>query len=121
MNIIPSASCSSCMIHAETQEHFLFECFVSKNFWFNVFELWKTKCNLLSQALINCKTITFGVCNEIPHNRNIAFNIIILLGKAYLWNAKQNNLNVSSSIFVSYIRNTVSCYRQNVEVETILK
>ena len=118
MNIVPSHSCSFCMLYCETQEHLLFGCFVSKNFWFDVNTLWKSKCNSSSQIDLSYKT--FGVLSKKTNTLNTALNIIILIGKAYLWQAKQKSTRVHISLFVTFLKNMITCYKQNTDVKLIL-
>ena len=95
-----SPNCESCMMYPETIEHLFFECFIVKNFWFKLIELYSCFINL--EISLSCKDVILMYDNG---NEFVSTNIntLILYGKSFIYNCKMKNRNVNIDSFAKYV------------------
>jgi len=103
MKKINSPLCLYCMMYEDNLEHALYECFVVKNFWFEVFNVW----NNITEELIdvNLYNVTFGFFNsENEDDKRILLNTLLLFGKQYIFQQKLNHCFLSLNNFKEFLR-----------------
>ena len=89
INKIESPACTHCHMYPETIEHLFYDCFIIKNFWFNLFELWNG--NFHKNIHIEKFHVTFGLENDEDCNFDME-NIFILYVKNIFINARWKKL-----------------------------
>ena len=55
---IASQACCLCEMHVKTIAHLFYECFITKEFWFNLIEVWNGSHT--RRLKINCKSVLVG-------------------------------------------------------------
>ena len=100
MNKIASPNCSFCKMEQESIEHLFYECAIVKMFWRQVF----AKCNqCINRGIMvsDLKIVMFGLYkNEtLTEAESAAFNLVILLGKSFIWCCKQSGIKVNTVNF----------------------
>ena len=94
MNKINSPLCLYCNLCVDSIEHAVFECFVIKNFWFDVIDVWNNLGNYKIQ--IDLKTVTFGYFDPVVEQHElVALNSLILYGKKFVFQQKCQNCSLS--------------------------
>ena len=111
MGKVVSPTCFFCALEEESLEHFLFDCNVIKNLWIEVFSKWNRDC-ALTNVILDRKLVTFGMYHNQKQTERIALNIIILVGKAYIWNCKQNECLPCLLLFVNFLNQTMNTCQQ---------
>ena len=90
MKKIVSSQCTFCMDHEETLEHVIFNCILVNNFWMDVITRWN-RCCQNRDVIATVKLVTFGLYGSECNCEYAALNIIICIGKAYIWKTKQES------------------------------
>ena len=94
------------MFH-DSIEHVIFECFVIKNFWFEVIDVWNKLGNY--NVRIDLKIMTFGYfCDDYDKYEHIALNSLLLIGKQYIFKQKVTNCTLSFVDFRGFLAKNVT-------------
>ena len=111
MHISNNCKCEFCYFYDQTIEHIYYDCFVIKNFWFQVNTLLKTQ-NLLTNDLTK-RDILLGF--ELNENEpDLLINQIVLFGKRFIFSCKQNvsRLNLNNfKVYIAYHLSPVISHR----------
>ena len=70
-----SKSCTFCKNKKETMAHLFFECYYTNKVWKFILETYNTKVESVKQVL----------CNDIQSNPKLVQNVIVLIGKYYIY------------------------------------
>ena len=105
-----SPNCESCMMYPESIEHLFFGCFVVKNFWFKLIELYSLYVN--SDISVTCQDVLLMYEKENDFDNN-NINILILYGKRFIYDCKLKRCEVSLNNFTKYFYSKL-CLLQNV-------
>lgn len=111
MGKVVSSTCFFCELEEESLEHLLFDCNIIKNLWLQIFSKWNRDC-ALTNVTQDKKLITFGMYQNQKQTQVIALNIIILIGKAYIWKCKQTECLPSLLLFVNFLNQTLNICQQ---------
>ena len=84
-NISATPNCTFCLIHAETIEHLLFDCNVSKNIWFKLSDWLKNILPHETFDSLNIKDALFGF-----NSNKMDLECIKIFCKKFLYNCKIN-------------------------------
>ena len=87
MNISPYELCTFCFTESESIQHLFWQCNISKNIWFQIFDELNIQEKFPSLE-ISEKTILFGHIGD--EESNIFLNILIALIKQCIYNSKIN-------------------------------
>lgn len=102
MNKINSPLCLYCNLCYDSVEHAVFECFVIKNFWFEVIDLWNNLGNC--DIRLDVKIVTFGFFDTaFEQHELVALNSLILYGKQYVFQQKFQNCSLSQLDFKRFL------------------
>ena len=82
-NISVNARCTFCELQNETIEHILFECNVTRHFWFDFIQWWKQYSG--ETIILNLKDVLFGYQYQKPPK---LLNNIILQAKKFIYKSK---------------------------------
>ena len=91
-------------MYTETIEHIFYECFIIRNFWFSVIELWNNQMN--KPIVLSCRNIILGynVENVAEH---ITENIFILYVKKYIYNCKMSENPPTVTHFINFLSSSL--------------
>ena len=95
--IVESASCRYCQC-IDTIIHYFFACQKVREFWNKVFQF-INRNTFPERHIVNVSNIIFGIIDAPP-----VVNLIILLGKHYLYICKRNERMLSIDSFLEYVR-----------------
>ena len=95
--IVESASCRYCQC-IDTIIHYFFACQKVRDFWNKVFQF-INRNTFPERHIVNVSNIIFGIIDAPP-----VVNLIILLGKHYLYICKRNERMLSIDSFLEYVR-----------------
>ena len=115
MKKVVSPRCDFCQLEEESIEHLIFNCNLVKSFWIDVFNRWNHNC-ATKYVIGNLKLVTFGIYENESKPEQIAFNLIILLGKAYIWRCKRSECIPLLQMFSLYVADTIQVCHQIVQV-----
>ena len=90
IGIVTSNLCSFCKRDPETISHLFYQCPIISNFWMNVSQWLKDKCEHIDSLDFRKDEIIFGITNK--NKADLTLNFIILSGKEYIYKCrtKQN-------------------------------
>ena len=114
-----SSSCTFCRMETETLEHLLFNCYTIKNFWFDIFTRWNTCC-ATKYINVTSALVIYGMYETDFSTEDNAVNLILLIGKAYIWKTKQSASSISLQLFQCYIQQTVEICQQTRSVMDLI-
>ena len=95
-----SPNCEACMMFPETIEHIFFECFIVKNFWFELFGMYSEHSQI--DVTIKCEDILLQY-NKANESDNIVVNVLILYGKKCIYYCKMKNVQIHRVAFARYL------------------
>ena len=112
--------CSFCRSSSETITHLMWQCPRVNSFWRQLSSLIKTRCNINCADVINETLVIFGITN---YNCKV-LEMVVLLGKQYIYNCKvfDKNINLSNFIQVLFYRYKVDAIinaRKEIDVNPI--
>ncbi len=87
MNISAYDLCTFCMTHSESIEHLFWDCMDIKNIWFKLFDKLRLK-DFLPNLKFDKKTILLGYTGDESINDIKCINLIIVIGKYYIYKEK---------------------------------
>ena len=99
MNKVVSRLCPFCFIHVDNLEHSIYECLIVKNFWHTVFNHWENVNH--DMWVPDLQLITFGVF--APTKQRIGLNLLILLGKMFIFESKLNKCTLVLQDFQAFV------------------
>ena len=72
----------------------MYDCNISKNFWIEVFGLWNVICpdNIVYHDI---KLVTFGMYDDYSNPDLEIINLLLLLGKYFIWQCRFKKSNPS--------------------------
>lgn len=117
MRKIPSQLCIFCSLLPETIEHLMYECFYVYNFWLDVQEIW---INKLGNVLCNFDKRLVILGSNGTHDNDVALNIILLLGKHFIWSCKQQEKGIQFNLFSPLLESFVDVYWHKDDVKNII-
>ena len=119
MGKVVSPTCMFCELEEQTIEHLLYTCHIIKNFWIELFEKWNYVSSLRN-INHNVRLITFGMYVDCYCPENEAMNILLLLGKAYIWQCKCKSVKPSANMFTLYLERSIVVCQQKEPVSILL-
>ena len=99
IGLIDSDLCTFCKNTRETVKHLMWECDVTKDLWVNISNWMNTDLNIFFN--VSYKNICFGLFDD---NFDFFQNIIIILGKRYIYRCRVEEKKPSFYIFKSWIK-----------------
>ena len=119
INKIDSPRCSFCAMYIESIEHLFYECFVVKDFWLKVCELWNRQ--MVQTMQLACKEVIMGYCpQDITDNVIFAINLVLLYGKKYIYTCKFYEKAIDVTAFVEYVKACLKIENYDMAVTTLL-
>lgn len=113
-----SPQCSFCHTYVESIEHLLFQCNVVYNFWLQIFTKWNAIHDIVE---LTEKCIILGQSsNHLQESFHKALNVVILLGKNYIWTCKQDGKNIVVTQFLRGLCRHISVYENCVQVKNCI-
>ncbi len=119
MGKVASPACTFCGVSQETIEHFIYDCNNVKNFWIQVFEKWNYICPTLT-ILHDVKLVTFGMFRDFNEIERDAVNIIILLGKYFIWQCRFKGSIPSMTYFIMSLNRSIEVCKQKEPTNSFL-
>jgi hypothetical protein len=118
MNKIDSPICNFCNLYTQNLEHFLFECYEVKNFWFEVAHIWNYVAEN-TKFIPDILKVTFGVLSQ-PFKKWMILNCLILYGKHFLFTCKKENKHPNTRCFQYFIRRKCEPMKLSDTKQTLL-
>ena len=98
-----NSDCKICLVETDTIEHHLVQCKLTYAFWLNVLKWFKSVSNVSFD--ISIYEILFGIPNETQNTVINQLNFLLLMGRYYVYKAKQKNENLDFFTFLHNCKN----------------
>ena len=109
MNISAYDLCTFCATHSESIEHLFWECMISKNVWFFIYEKLNLK-NFIPDLVFDKKTILFGYLGDNQLWKQI--NLFIVIIKYYIYKARLDLKEPSVHDLKSYVSFLIRIHKE---------
>ena len=107
-NLIQTKNCTFCQMHVETIEHLLWDCFVTKNIWLQLFDWLKTLNFDIKPE--TSKDVILGDNQQV-----ICLEHIKLIVKEYIYNCQINKVEPNYNYLINIIKSKISIEKHHSE------
>jgi len=101
MNVKSSSMCTFCKVERDSIEHIFWQCEISRSFWTSIETLLTEKCAHVFNLHLSQSLILFGVDERVE--TDIVLDLIILVGKSFIYTCKTNNKIPTIPDFIKYL------------------
>ena len=90
--------CEVCTTNTDTIEHHLVQCKLTYDFWLGILKWFKSVTNVTFD--VSVYEFLFGIPNETQNNTIHQLNLLLLLGRYYIYVSKQKKENLDIFTFL---------------------